>query len=181
MGQGPVLIGVLAAIAMSTAVTWQAIAADEKSLQRSCGEYHRMASNDDRRTDICDRLRRFWHGYATRFGTFDKNDDGIVSAEEASDNAEEVFQSMDLNEDDRVTLHEFMDNRMGHRKALINKRQLARWKENETWFVKMDIDRDTNLSRPEFFAAARRHYLESDTNKDSKVTPWEFRAQRGIF
>ena len=181
MRQRPVLIGGVVAIALSIAITRQAIAADKEALRRSCVEYHRIASNDDRLTDICDRLRRFWHGYATRFGTFDKNDDGIVSAEEASDNAEEVFQSMDMNEDNRVTLHEFMDNRMGHRKALMNKRQLARWKENETWFVKMDIDRDTNLSRLEFFAAARRHYLESDTNKDSKVTPWEFRAQRGIF
>jgi hypothetical protein len=180
-GQRLVLIGVLSTVAMSMMITMQASASDEEAHRRSCGDYHQLADGDDLRTKICNRLRHFWHGYATRFGTFDRNCDGVVSAEEASDNAEEVLQTMDTNEDDRVTFREFMEIRMGHGKALAKQRQAARRSENETWFAEMDADRDAILSRFEFFEAARRHYLKSDANEDGKVTPWELRTQRGIF
>lgn len=181
MGQRLVLIGVLSSVAMSMTVTMQTTASDEEAHRRSCGDYHQLVDGDDLRTKICSRLRGFWLGYATRFGTFDRNGDGVVSAEEASDNAEEAFRTMDTNENDRVTFREFMEIRMGHGKALAKQRQAVRRRENETWFAEMDTNRDANLSRLEFFEAARRHYLKSDANEDGKVTLWELRAQRGIF
>ena len=117
----------------------------------------------------------------TRFGTFDTNRDGIVSADEASANAEQVLTSMDVNEDEQISFDEFMAARMGNREAFFEKRQAARYATNEFLFVKMDADKDQAISKIEFFEAAKQHFSEADANADGKVTPFEFRSQRGIF
>lgn len=184
---------VLAAVVGMSSLIMAISANQVQADQREKLQWMRCESTDSRsnanQTGLQANWHQWWHGdprrgrygYMTRFGTFDTNHDGVVSAEEASANAEKVLASMDVNEDDQVSFDEFMVFRMGNRNALIKKRQAVRYAINHFWFVRMDADEDELISRIEFFEAASRHFSDSDANKDGKVTPIEFRSQRGIF
>lgn len=182
------LLRFLAISSLLVAITVGQIQADDHEDRQQPAESACSSSNCDP-VGLREKWHQWWHGdprqgrygYATRFGTFDTNCDGIVSADEASANAEQVLASMDVNEDDQISFDEFMAARMGNREAFFEKRQAARYATNEFLFDKMDADEDGVISKIEFFEAARQHFSEADANADGKVVPFEFRLQRGIF
>ena len=185
-------IGAVGTIACAlVSVSAPAMADDQDTFERMCGEYHRMMRDGDHRMGMGERWRRWWYGdrgprrggygMMQRFGAIDQNDDGTVSAEEASANVEHVFTTMDANEDGVLEMDEFMAVRMGFGRGWNKARQEARQESKKARFAEMDSDNDGKVSQAEFIEAGRKRYAEADTDKDGKVTPWEFRAQRRIF
>ena len=113
-----------------------------------------------------------------RFGTVDANDDGIISDDEAADQVEAVFLAMDGDEDDELTIEEYMSVRMGPGARFNEERQKIRQERKKARFGEMDADKSGKVSKAEFIASGKARFAAADADKDGRVTPWEFRAQR---
>lgn len=113
-----------------------------------------------------------------RFGAVDGNDDGVISDDEAASQVESVFLAMDGDEDDELTMEEFMSVRMGPGAQQNEERQKARQDRKKARFADMDADKSGKVSKVEFIAAGKARFAAADSDKDGKVTPWEFRAQK---
>lgn len=107
----------------------------------------------------------------------DANDDGLVSAEEAASEADEVFTAMDGDDDGSLTKDEYMAVRMGPQWGLNSERQSEMQKRKEARYTEMDADKDGKVAKGEFLDAAKAHHAAADADKDGKVTPWEHRRQ----
>jgi hypothetical protein len=110
----------------------------------------------------------------------DANADGVIGDDEAAALADHAFMRMDQDRDGKVTEAEFVSGPAGH-KGWFN------WSSDETAavqkvrkekFVNIDANKDSSLDKTEFFADAKAKLAAADTDKDGKVTPWEFRAAR---
>jgi EF-hand domain pair/EF hand len=110
----------------------------------------------------------------------DANNDGVISADEAASLADHAFMRMDDDQDGKVTEAEFIAGPRG-------KRGWFDWDNAETAvvqklrtdkFAALDANRDKSLDKTEYFADAKAKLAAADTDKDGKVTPWEFRASR---
>ena len=179
------------AVLAGSAYVLPVAAADEgntemSAFQRMCGEYQRMMDHSAR--GMRERWRRWWNGDSRpqfgavhRFRSIDENHDGIVSAEEASANVESVFAAMDQDDNDELTLDEFMSIRMGRGPGMNTERQARRQEMKKARFAALDADNNERLSRSEFMAAERERFAAADTDNDGKVTPWEFRSIRQIY
>jgi hypothetical protein len=108
----------------------------------------------------------------------DANNDGVISEDEAASLAERFYMRMDRDRDGKVTEAEFT----AFPRA---KRGWFNWSQAETdavmkvrkdRFAALDANKDTTLDKTEFFADAKAKLTAADTDKDGKVTPWEFRA-----
>lgn len=107
----------------------------------------------------------------------DANDDGAISAEEAASEADEVFTTMDGDDDGNITKEEYMAVRMGPQMGFNAERQATMQKQKEARFKDMDASADGKVSKAEFLEAAKTHHASADADKDGKVTPWEHRRQ----
>jgi Ca2+-binding EF-hand superfamily protein len=110
----------------------------------------------------------------------DANNDGIIGEDEAAALADHAFQRMDNDGDGKVTEAEFVAGPHG-------KRGWFDWNSAETAavqkvrsdkFATLDVNKDKSLDKVEFFADAKAKLAAADTDKDGKVSPWEFRASR---
>ena len=120
-------------------------------------------------------------GAAMRFSAIDQNNDGLINDDEAAANAEAVFAVMDADDDGELTEAEYAAVRMGPGDGRNMARQKAMQKRKADRFVLIDADKNKTVSQAEFMAAAEKRFAAADGNKDGKVTPWEFRANRRIF
>jgi hypothetical protein len=110
----------------------------------------------------------------------DANNDGVIGDDEAAALADGAFMHMDQDRDGKVTEAEFIAGPRGH-KGWFN------WNSDETAAVQkvrtdkfgaLDANKDKSLDKAEFFIDAKAKLAAADTDKDGKVTPWEFRAGR---
>jgi Ca2+-binding EF-hand superfamily protein len=118
------------------------------------------------------------HGGKHGMQMIDTNADGVIGEDEAAGLADHAFMRMDENADGKVSEAEFIAGPRHHR-GWFN------WSGDETAavekmrkdkFASLDVNKDTNLDKPEFFAEAKAKLVAADLDKDGKVTPWEFRA-----
>lgn len=121
-----------------------------------------------------------WQGgqppFMQRFTMIDTNEDGTVSAEEAAEQAEAVFAAMDADQDDEITLEEFLAVDMGvgpgaTNPAMAGKRQARR----EARYASFDLDGNGVVTHAEFMEAHQKQFATADRNKDGKTDPFEFR------
>lgn len=111
----------------------------------------------------------------------DTNSDGAISEDEAASMAEHGFQRMDRDGDGKVTEAEFTQGRHGKRGGWFNwnsEEKAAVEKVRNDKFATLDVNKDASLDKTEFFAEAKAKLAAADLDKDGKVTPWEFRANR---
>jgi EF hand len=110
----------------------------------------------------------------------DANNDGQIGEDEAASMAEFAFARMDNNRDGKVTEAEFAEGPRGRRGWFNwNSDEAAAVQKIRTdKFAALDVNKDKSLDKPEFFAEAKAKLAAADTDKDGKVTPWEFRASR---
>jgi EF hand len=109
----------------------------------------------------------------------DANADGAIGDDEAAAMADHVFNRMDDDRDGKVTEAEFAQGPRGKRGGWFNWSQAetdAVMKVRKDKFASLDANKDASLDKTEFFADAKARLTAADTDKDGKVTPWEFRA-----
>jgi len=115
-----------------------------------------------------------------QFQLADLDGDGVISADEAAIRHEETFAIIDADDDDTLTLGEYLAVRfgggpqgpgLGPRRAEMDKRKRAR-------FNSMDTDGDGIVRKSEFLAAGEEQHKAADTDGDGKVSIWEYRAAR---
>ncbi len=118
------------------------------------------------------------HGGGMRM--IDANNDGVIGEDEAAALADHAFMRMDDDQDGKVTEAEFVAGPHG-------KRGWFNWNSEETAavqkvrtdkFASLDTNKDKSLDKVEFFADAKAKLAAADSDKDGKVSPWEFRASR---
>jgi Ca2+-binding EF-hand superfamily protein len=109
----------------------------------------------------------------------DANADGAIGDDEAAAMADHAFNRMDDDRDGKVTEAEFAQGPRGKRGGWFNWSQAetdAVMKVRKDKFASLDANKDASLDKTEFFADAKARLTAADTDKDGKVTPWEFRA-----
>ncbi len=113
----------------------------------------------------------------------DVNADGVINDDEAAVLADHAFNRMDQNADASLNETEFTTMRggKGHGGGWFNwgnsDEAAAVLKVRKDKFVVLDTDKNAGISRIEFFADAKAKLAAADTDRDGKVSPWEFRAQ----
>jgi hypothetical protein len=116
-------------------------------------------------------------GQGMRAAIVDRNGDGLISADEAAAWHEELFAAMDADDDEVVTLDEFIAVRAksttapGPQADAQRQRQSAHYKA-------MDKSGDGKLTASEFLDFGAARFKQSDRDGDGKVSVWEFRAHR---
>jgi EF hand len=111
----------------------------------------------------------------------DANNDGIIGEDEAATLADHAFMRFDDNGDGKLTEAEFISGRHGKRGGWFNwngDEKAAVEKVQKDKFASLDANKDASVDKAEFFADAKAQLAAADTDKDGKVTPWEFRATR---
>ena len=115
-----------------------------------------------------------------QFKLVDINSDGVISNDESALRHEQVFVEIDLNDDDTLSIEEYLAVRFGggsqgagggERSQKMNKRKQAR-------FQLMDRDGDEVVRKLEFLESGKAQHEMADTDKDGKVTIWGYRAAR---
>jgi EF hand len=111
----------------------------------------------------------------------DANNDGIIGEDEAAGMADHAFLRMDDDADGKLTEAEFSAGPRGKHGGWFNWSKAesdAVMKVRKDTFASLDSNKDQSLDKTEFFAEAKAQLAAADTDKDGKVTPWEFRAAR---
>jgi hypothetical protein len=123
------------------------------------------------------------HGRGGKHGMrmIDANNDGVIGEDEAAAMADHAFMRMDDDRDGKLTEAEFVSGPRGKRGGWFNwnsEEKAAVEKVRTEKFASLDLNKDKSLDKAEFFAEAKSKLAAADTDKDGKVTPWEFRASR---
>ncbi len=110
----------------------------------------------------------------------DLDGDGFISDDEAALRHEEAFALIDANDDDTLTLDEYMAVRFGGgpHGAGLGPRRADMDKRKKTRFESMDADDDGIVRKLEFLTAGEEQHRAADTGGDGKVSIWEYRAAR---
>jgi Ca2+-binding EF-hand superfamily protein len=142
-----------------------------------------MSQDDDGpRGDGHDGGRHHGKGHGGRgMRIIDANNDGVIGEDEAAALADGAFMRMDRDRDGKVTEAEFTQGPGGKRGGWFNwnsEEAAAVQKVRTDKFAALDANKDKSLDKPEFFADAKAKLAAADSDKDGKVTPWEFRASR---
>jgi EF hand len=122
------------------------------------------------------------HGGGRGMQLIDANNDGVIGEDEAASMAEFGFHRMDNDRDGKVTEAEFVSGPHGKRGGgwfnWNSDEKAAVEKVRKDKFATLDANKDASLDKTEFFADTKARLAAADTDKDGKVTPWEFRASR---
>jgi hypothetical protein len=116
-----------------------------------------------------------------RFGIVDADSDGIVSDAEAASNHEEVFVTMDADEDGALTREEYLAIGFGPGPMMTGGtgRFHAQAQDRKaSAFTAMDGDADGSVSQREWMAAGEQRFAAADHDGNGAVTVWEFRSAR---
>ena len=107
-----------------------------------------------------------------QFRAMDRNNDGLVSTGEFEDVARAMFDAMDGDKSDDVTLEELQAarQRISGRVAIGSTAAARKIRD-------MDTNADGVLSRTEHRDAASRLFREADGDKDGNLTSQEFEAR----
>lgn len=117
--------------------------------------------------------------YRQRFAAVDTNQDGVVSAGEAAERAADIFAALDIDEDQTVTVEEYVAFDTGV--PLLSDRPNAeerRRARRETRFQQLDQNGDRSLGREEYITEQKERFAGSDTDGDGKIDPFELHAVR---
>ena len=121
------------------------------------------------------------HGRGRGMQMIDVNNDGVIGEDEAAALADRAFMRMDDDRDGKVTEAEFISGPRGKRGGWFNwnsDEKAAVEKVRKDKFTSLDANKDGSLDKTEFFVEAKAKLAAADTDKDGKVSPWEFRATR---
>lgn len=117
-------------------------------------------------------------GKGGRFDDIDTNKDGRLAFSEVEANAADVFNAMDADSNNELTLEEFMTVRMGPQQGNNPERQAERQADKEARFHEMDADKNGTVTREQFLANVKLRFESADSDGDGKVTRPEWRASR---
>ncbi len=169
------IAALLAGVAVPALAQTAETPADTQMADRDDGEGRGMGGHD------MGRHGKGGHGKhgGRRMQMIDANGDGVIGDDEAASLADHMFNRIDSDSDSNLTEAEFATVGKGHR-GWFN------WSSAETdavvkvrkeKFASLDADKDSKVTKTEFFADAKTRFALLDTDKDGKVTPWEFRSQ----
>ncbi len=114
-----------------------------------------------------------------RMQMIDVNGDGVIGDDEAASLAERMFVRFDRDGDGNITETEFTTPpRRGWHAWFGSEESEAVIKVRKDKFAALDTNKNTGVDKVEFLADAKAKLASADTDKDGKVTPWEFRALR---
>jgi EF hand len=119
------------------------------------------------------------HGKGRGMRMIDANADGVVGEDEAAAMADGMFMRLDQDRDGNLTETEYSTQPRG-RGGWFNRSSDeadAVAKVRKEKFATLDADKNSSLSKAEFFADTKARLAAADTDKDGKISPWEFRAQ----
>jgi EF hand len=111
----------------------------------------------------------------------DANGDGVIGEDEAASLADRAFMRHDKDRDGKLTEAEFIAGPGGKRGGWFNwnsEEKAAVEKVRKDKFATLDANKDASVDKAEFFTEAKAKLAAADTDKDGKVSPWEFRAMR---
>jgi Ca2+-binding EF-hand superfamily protein len=109
-----------------------------------------------------------------QFKAMDRNNDGLVSGSEFDDVARSMFDAMDADQDDRVTVQEMEAARQRVAGRALSAAAVAARK-----IRAIDVNADGVLSRTEHRDAATGMFQEADQDDDGNLTTQEFDAAYG--
>ena len=116
-----------------------------------------------------------------RFGIVDADSDGVISDAEAAANREELFITMDADEDGALTLEEYRAIGSGPGPMMAGVEgpfHVQAQERKAAAFTAMDSDGDSGVSQREWMAAGQQRFAAADQDGDGTVTVWEFRSVR---
>lgn len=117
------------------------------------------------------------HHMIERFSIIDQNDDGRISDDEAAVQRELVFVAMDADDDQELTLEEFMEVSMEKGDRCNAERFEKRQQAKRARFAPMDTDESGKVSIAEWMTEGQQRFASADADDDGVVTPWEFRSR----
>ena len=120
-------------------------------------------------------------GYFLFARPIDTDNDGLISASEASLHASENFAVFDGDGDNMISEDEYLDNAPTKSLASGRRNTERLFANRVARFKTLDTDADGNVSLAEFIANSEASFGAADINGDGKVTVWEFRAQQNPF
>jgi Ca2+-binding EF-hand superfamily protein len=104
------------------------------------------------------------------FDTADSNNDGRISSSEHETFAKSVFNRVDTNHDDKITLEE-----VNAAAGIISGHNPDAQQLNAAYRIRMhDTNGDGVISKTEFLAAAVARFRAMDANSNGELTPQEF-------
>jgi Ca2+-binding EF-hand superfamily protein len=84
---------------------------------------------------------------------------------------------MDSDDDQELTIEEFLGVFMGQGEGRDNKRVEKRQQSKKIRFAPMDTDKSGTVSISEWMTEGQQRFAAADTDNDGIVTPWEFRSR----
>jgi hypothetical protein len=119
-------------------------------------------------------------GLATQaeFDVIDSNDDGRVSSSEHEVYARRLFDEMDANADDKLTVEEIMANETKFVRHVFSGGNMLGPAELSTAqkIQRLDANQDSVISQTEHANGAAAKYRTLDINNNGELTPIEFDA-----
>ncbi len=110
-----------------------------------------------------------------RFGMIDTNGDKKITPDEVMEWRGSVFASMDADDDNELTMEEFMAVSMGDGQGKNPEKKKMKQEKKRAKFKPMDTDGSGKVSEAEWTAAGKAGFAKADTDGDGAMSFNEFR------